>query len=79
MNEKMTFKAIRVPETLMEDIKTLKGAYEERYGKKMTFEEVLRRMVSSLEVGDPAVFEIYNAMLSGRLDMRKRIDALKLQ
>lgn len=79
MNEKMTFKAIRVPETLMEDIKTLKGAYEERYGKKMTFEEVLRRMVSSLEVGDPAVYEIYDTMLSGRLDMRKRIDALKLQ
>lgn len=79
MNEKMTFKAIRVPETLMEDIKTLKSAYEERYGKKMTFEEVLRRMVSSLEIGDPAVYEIYDTMLSGRLDMRKRIDALKLQ
>ena len=77
MNEKMTFKAIRVPESLMEDIKILKSAYEESYGKKMTFEEVLRQMMASIEDGDPAVYEIYCTMQSSRQEMQERIKALK--
>lgn len=79
MNEKMTFKAIRVPETLMEDMKVLKSAYEESYGKKMTFEDVLRQMIASIEKGEPAVYEMYCAMQTSRQEMQVRIKALKQQ
>ena len=77
MNEKMTFKAIRVPEALMEDIKVLKSAYEECYGKKMTYEDVLRQMMASIEDGDPAVYEMYCAMQTSRQEMQEKIKALK--
>ena len=77
MNDKMTFKAIRVPETLMEDIKVLKSAYEECYGKKMTFEDVLRQMMTSIESSDPAVYDIFVTMLNSRQEMQERIKALK--
>lgn len=73
----MTFKAIRVPETLMEDMKVLKSAYEESYGKKMTFEDVLRQMIASIEDGDPAVYEMYCAMQTSRQEMQEKIKALK--
>ena len=73
----MTFKAIRVPESLMEDIKVLKNAYEESYGKKMTFEDVLRQMMASIEDGDPAVYEMYCAMQTSRQEMQERIKALR--
>ena len=73
----MTFKAIRVPESLMEDIKVLKNAYEESYGKKMTFEDVLRQMMASMEDGDPAVYEMYCAMQTSRQEMQERIKALR--
>ena len=79
MNEKMTFKAIRVPEALMEDIKVLKGAFEEHSGNKMTFEDVIKRMISCVKTGEPAVYEIYKTMQSGRQEMQKKIKALKLQ
>ena len=79
MNEKMTFKAIRVPESLMEDMKVLKSAYEECYGKKMTFEDVLRQMIANVEDGDPAVYEMYGTMQLSRQEMQKRIKALKFQ
>lgn len=77
MNEKMTFKAIRVPEALMEDIKVLKSAYEECYGKKMTYEDVLRHMMASIEDGDPAVYEMYCAIQTSRQEMQEKIKALK--
>ena len=77
MNEKMTFKAIRVPETLMTDMKVLKGAYEESYGHKMTFEEVIRQMIASIEDGDPSVYEIYCTMQNTRREMQEKINALK--
>ena len=73
----MTFKAIRVPETLMEDIKVLKSAYEECYGKKMTYEDVLRQMMASIEDGDPAVYEMYCAMQTSRQEMQEKIKSLK--
>lgn len=73
----MTFKAIRVPEALMEDIKVLKSAYEECYGKKMTYEDVLRQMMASIEDGDPAVYEMYCAMQTSRQEMQEKIKALK--
>ena len=79
MNEKMTFKAIRVPELLMEDMKVLKSAFEESYGKKMTFEDVLRQMIASIEDGDPSVYEIYCTMQNSRQEMQEKIKALKLQ
>ena len=79
MNEKMTFKAIRVPESLMEDMKVLKSAYEECYGKKMTFEDVLRQMIASIEDGDPAVYKMYCTILSSRQEMQEKIKALKVQ
>jgi len=77
MNEKMTFKAIRVPEALMEDIKVLKSAYEECYGRKMTYEDVLRQMMASIEDGDPAVYEMYCAMQTSRQEMQEKIKSLK--
>lgn len=77
MNEKMTFKAIRVPESLMEDMKVLKSAFEESYDKKMTFEEVLRQMIDGLEVQAPAVYEIYCAMQASRQEMQEKLKALK--
>ena len=77
MNEKMTFKAIRVPEALMEDMKILKTAYEESYGKKMTFEEVLRQMIASVETGDPNVYEIFCTIQSSRVEMQEKIKALR--
>ena len=77
MNEKITFKSIRVPESLMEDIKVLKSAYEECYGKKMTFEDVIRKMMASIEDGDPAVWEMYSTIQSSREEMQERINALK--
>ncbi len=78
MNEKMTFKAIRVPESLMEDMKVLKRAFEESYGKKMTFEDVLRQMIASIEDDDPSVYEIYCTMQNSRQEMQEKINALKL-
>ena len=77
MSEKMTFKAIRVPEALMEDIKVLKSAYEECYGRKMTYEDVLRQMMASIEDGDPAVYEMYCAMQTSRQEMQEKIKSLK--
>ena len=79
MNEKMTFKAIRVPESLMEDMKVLKRAFEESYGKKMTFEDVLRHLIASIEDGDPSVYEIYCTMQNSRQEMQEKIKALNLQ
>ena len=77
MNEKLTFKSIRVPESLMEDLKVLKSAYEECYGKKMTYEEILRKMMANLEEGDPAVHEMYCTIMTSRDEMQERINALK--
>ena len=77
MNDKMTFKSIRVPEPLMDDMKVLKNAYEECYGKKMTFEDVIRKMMSSIEVGDPTVWEMYCTIQASRAEMQERINSLK--
>lgn len=77
MNEKITFKSIRVPEPLMEEMKVLKSAYEECYGKKMTFEDVIRKMMSSIEDGDPAVWEMFCTIQSSREEMQEKINALK--
>jgi len=77
MNEKLTFKSIRVPEPLMEEMKALKSAYEECYGKKMTFEDVIRTMMASVEDGDPAVWEMFCTIQASREEMQERIKALK--
>ena len=77
MNEKMTFKSIRVPEPLMEDMKALKSAFEECNGKKMTFEDVIRTMMASVEEGNPAVWEMYCTIQASREEMQERINALK--
>ena len=61
----------------MDDMKVLKNAYEECYGKKMTFEDVIRKMMSSIEVGDPTVWEMYCTIQASRAEMQERINSLK--
>ena len=45
----------------------------------MTFEDVLRQMIASIEDGDPSVYEIYCTMQNSRQEMQEKIKALKLQ
>ncbi len=77
MNEKLSFKSIRIPEPLMEEMRTLKHAYEECYGRKLTYEDALREMMGSVKHSDPAVYEMFQTIRTSRKEMQEKINALK--
>lgn len=71
MSEKIKYGNLRLPEEVIEEFKDWAASYRLTYGKDMSNGEVLRQMFSSVEAGDPAVYECY----CEAMDRRERINA----
>jgi len=63
--DKKAYGVIGLPKELIEDLKTLKIAFQHNYKRSMTYEDILRQMIAGLEDGDPAVYEDYCKLKEG--------------
>ena len=62
--------ALRLQEETLDDLRTLKQAFEITYGKSFTNDEFIKQMAASVEDGDIAVWETY-CELSDKLEELK--------
>jgi len=60
--DKKDYGVIGLPKELVNDLKTLKIAFQHNYNRPMTYEDIIRQMIAGLEDGDPAVYEDYSKM-----------------
>lgn len=70
MRESPKFGALRLQEGTLDDLRTLKQAYEICYGKSFTNDDFIKQMKAAVEEGDVAVWETY-CELSEKLDELK--------
>ena len=57
------FGTLRLPETLIDELKVWKRAYEKSYNAPVTYEFMLRSMLDSLQEGEPGVLGEMEKML----------------
>lgn len=59
MAKKDGYGAVRLKAETLGRLRELKGSYELTYGKKMSYDEFMSRLMACVEDGDLAVWELY--------------------
>lgn len=68
---------LRLKKDTIDTLRELKDAYTICYGKPFTFDGVVRQMVSSVEDGDIAVWEIFCLRRQQKEEALKKAGSLK--
>ena len=61
---KIEYTPLNLPKTLVEELKVWRLAFSAAYGKTVSYGEMIRGMLDSLEDSDPAVVEELDAIVS---------------
>ncbi len=67
--EKKKYKTLNLPEPLVEELKLWRMAFSASYGKNMSYAEMLRSMLDSLEDTEPAVVREMDRLLEKRPEL----------
>lgn len=62
-NKASNFTTLGIPKELAEELKVWKLAFSTVCGRTVTYEEMFRAMLASLQKTDPAVFTAKNALM----------------
>lgn len=62
--KKIEYEPLNLPKTLVEELKIWKMAFDATYGRSMSYGEIIRGMLDSLEATDPAVVDELDMIVS---------------
>ena len=57
--KKKDYASFNLPKDLIEDIKILKTAYEATTGKRTSYEEIFKSLISDLQESSPAIYAMF--------------------
>lgn len=60
------YTSLRLPVSVVDDLKVWKAAFEMSYAKDMTYADVVQRLTACVKAGDVAVHEMYCTIMQKR-------------
>lgn len=63
---KTEYSPVNLPRTLVEELKIWKMAFSASYGRPVSYSEMLRGMLDSLEDSEPGVFEEFHRIVENK-------------
>lgn len=70
---KTEYTTLNLPKTLVEELKVWRMAFYAAYGKQVSYSEMLRGMLDSLENSDPGVVEELNRLVKKHPDLEEKM------
>lgn len=68
------YTAINLPTTLVEELKVWRQAFVNSYGRPVSYAEMLRGMLDSLEDSEPGVVEELDSMVKRHPELLERLN-----
>lgn len=70
---KTEYTTLNLPKTLVEELKVWRMAFCAAYGKQISYSEMLRGMLDSLEDSDPGVVEEMDRLVKKHPDLEEKM------
>ena len=75
--EKTEYTALNLPKKLVEELKIWRMAYSASYGKTVSYAEMIRGMLDSMEDTEPGVVDDLKTILERHPDLSEKMAAFK--
>lgn len=73
MADKISYKSLNLPADLVEELKVWRQAYMVAYGRTVSYGEMIRGMLDSLEDTEPGVVEELNGIIRKHPELMERM------
>ena len=70
---KIEYTPLNLPKPLVEELKVWRAAFSACYGKTVSYGEMIRGMLDSLEDSDPGVVEELNGMVERHPELQEKL------
>lgn len=74
-NTEYDYGTLRLKQGTIDFLKDMKLAFEASYQKKFTMSEFIEQMATSVEDGDPGVWDIYCTQQAQKEELKKKVEA----
>ena len=70
---KIEYASLNLPKPLVEELKVWKMAFAAAYGRQVSYGQMIRGMLDSLEDSDPGVVEELNGMVDRHPELQEKL------